>query len=293
MSWIADYKKSLKMKEVEEIFDLILYRPLAFIFVKSIIRTNITPNQLTLTAIVMGVIAGCFYSQGTQACFIAGAVFYLLFNVFDCSDGQLARLKRNGTHIGRIIDGIADYIAVTAVFIGVGIGFAAKSDNPAFWWTMLALAGFSNIIHSVLVDYYRNRFLDYVLERKNMFEEDLEDYKKEYEAVKDDKKKWLTRGIIRIYLRYMEFQGSLASKKKNEKLFKTTPQEYFQKNKTAIRIWVLLGPTSQITAMILCTIFMHVDIFCWIMVVGFNAITAIAWIVQKRIDSEFKLENKG
>ena len=133
MSWITDYKKSLKMKEVEEIFDLLLYRPLAFILVKSIIRTNITPNQLTIMAIVMGIISGCFYSQGTQICFIVGGLFYLLFNVFDCSDGQLARLKKNGTHTGRIIDGIADYIAAIAVFIGVGIGFASKSENHVFW----------------------------------------------------------------------------------------------------------------------------------------------------------------
>jgi len=287
MSWIKDYKKSLKMKEVEEIFDLILYRPLAFIFVKTIIRTNITPNHLTFAAIIMGIIAGCFYSQGIQNCFIAGGIFYLLFNVLDCSDGQLARLKKNGTHTGRIIDGIADYIAVISVFIGVGIGYAAKSENPAFWWTMLALAGLSNIIHSVLVDYYRNRFLDYVLERKNMFEEDLDDYKKEYEAVKNDKSKWLTKIIIRIYLKYMEFQGSITAKKKDKKSFNTTPQEYFQKNKTAIRIWVLLGPTSQITAMIVCTMFMRVDIFCWIMVAGFNAIAVTVWILQKRIDKTF------
>jgi hypothetical protein len=287
MSWITDYRKSLKMKEVEEIFDLILYRPLAFIFVKSIIRTNITPNHLTFAAIIMGIIAGCFYSQGNQSCFIAGGLFYLLFNVLDCSDGQLARLKKNGTHIGRIIDGIADYIAVVSVFIGVGIGFAAKSGNPAFWWIMLALAGLSNIIHSVLVDYYRNSFLDYVLERKNMFDEDLEDYKKEYEAIKDDKSKRLTKIIIRIYIKYMKFQGSITAKKKDVKLFKTTPQEYFQKNKTAIRIWVLLGPTSQITAMIICTMLMRVDIFCWIMVVGFNAIAILAWALQKRIDKTF------
>jgi phosphatidylglycerophosphate synthase len=287
MSWLADYRKSLKMKEVEEIFDLALYRPLAFALVKSIIRTRITPNHLTYLAILMGITAGCFYAQGTQMCFIAGGIFYLLFNMLDCADGQLARLKKNGTHVGRIIDGLADYTAVIAVFIGVGIGFAAKSNDPSFWWTMLSLAGASNILHSVLVDYYRNRFLDYVLGRKNMFEEDLEDYRKEYAAIKDVKGKWFTRGIISIYLKYMNFQGRLAAKKKDGKLFKTTPEEYYRKNKTSIRLWVLLGPTSQITAMIVCAMFMRVDIFCWIMIIGFNAMATIAWILQMSIDKSF------
>ncbi len=46
-----------------------------------------------------------------------------LYNIIDCSDGQLARLKKNGTHTGRIIDGSADYITAAFVFIGLGIGF--------------------------------------------------------------------------------------------------------------------------------------------------------------------------
>lgn len=65
MSWYSDYKKSLKMLEVEEIFDLFFYRPLAFILVKIIYRSNITPNQLTIGAIIMGIIGGIFYAQGS------------------------------------------------------------------------------------------------------------------------------------------------------------------------------------------------------------------------------------
>lgn len=63
MSWYSEYKKSLKSIEVEEIFDLFFYRPLAFILVKIIYPTNITPNQLTIGAIIMGIIGGIFYAK--------------------------------------------------------------------------------------------------------------------------------------------------------------------------------------------------------------------------------------
>jgi len=33
--------------------------------------------------------------------------------------------------------------------------------------------------------------------------------------------------------------------------------------------------------------FMRVDIFCWIMIIGFNAIAAIAWLIQNNIDKSF------
>jgi len=88
----------------------------------------------------------------------------------------------------------------------------------------------------------------------------------------------------------MKLQGSIAAKKKTGKVFRTTPHEYYRKNKTIIRLWVLIGPTSQITAMIVCSLFMRVDVFCWFMAAGFNAIAAAAWFLQKNIDSSFELE---
>jgi phosphatidylglycerophosphate synthase len=126
MSWYTEYKSSLKLGVVEEVLDIILYRPLAFLLVKAIYGTRITPNQLSITAILMGLVSGAFYALGEPACVIAGALFYLAFNICDCADGQLARLKKNGTPMGKIIDGIAEYTATSAVFIGRAIGFANR-----------------------------------------------------------------------------------------------------------------------------------------------------------------------
>ena len=290
MSWYSDYKKSLKMIEVEEIFDLFFYRPLAFLLVKIIYPTNITPNQLTIGAIIMGVIGGFFYAHGTPLSpqnFIIGAIFFMFFNILDCSDGQLARLKKNGTRTGRIIDGVADYIAVTAIYIGIGIGFANNTNNPTLYWILLALTGVSNTIHAILVDYYRNRFLDYVLVRKSTFEEDLDEFRQEYESIKYKKGKWFDRTIINLYLKYSGLQNNLAAKKSTEKLFKATPAQFLAKNKTIIRYWVFLGPTSQVTILILCSVFNRFDIFFWIMIVGFNSIALLNWLFQRNIDKQF------
>ena len=57
-------------------------------------------------------------------------MFYLLFNVLDCSDGQLARIKKNGTSVGRLLDGIADYIAAIAIYAGIAIGYTNKPGQP-------------------------------------------------------------------------------------------------------------------------------------------------------------------
>ena len=278
------------MTEVEEYFDLFFYRPLAFLLVKIIYRTNITPNQITYTSILAGIVAGCFYAQGTPYYFSVGALFFALYNIIDCSDGMLARLKKNGTHAGRIVDGFADYIATVSVFIGIGIGFAGRQSNPEYWWLLLVAAGLSNIIQSSLVDYYRNRFLDYVQRRKSTFEEGLDSFREEYNAIKDRNDKWLDRIILNLYFRYSAFKNNLAVKKKREKLFKATPEDYYKRNKTAVRFWVMIGPTAQITTVIICSLINRFDIFCWVMIIGFNGVAAIMRIVQRNIDMSFKEE---
>ena len=290
MSWYTDYKKSLKMTEIEEIIDLIFYRPLAFILVKIIYPTDITPNQITIASILFGISAGVIYATGTALSGLYGALFFMIYNVLDCSDGQLARLKKNGTHAGRIIDGIADYITAAAVFIGLGIGYPDHSYGHATWWLLLLTLAVSNIIQSVLVDYYRNRFLDYVLERKSTFEADMDSFRQEYRMLKDQKSKWFDRWVIGVYFKYSALQDKLIPKKKGEKLFKATPQDYYKKNKTAMRMWVLIGPTSQITAIMVCTAINRFHILFWLVIGLFNIIAVIMWIVQKNIDASFKNE---
>ena len=287
MSWYTEYKKSLKMAEIEEFFDLFFYRPLAFLLVKIVYRTNITPNQLTIIAIFFGFASGCVYATGLPNACLYGAILFMFFNVFDCSDGMLARLKKNGTHAGRIIDGIADYISTAAVFIGLGIGYPDHTYTHSFWWLLLFLAALSNVIQSAMVDYYRNRFLDYVLQRKSTFEEDMDSFREEYKVIKDQKNKWLDRWIIRRYFDYSAFQEKLTSKKKGEKLFKATPEEHYKKNKGIVRVWVNIGPTAQITAIMICSIINRFDIYFWLIIGVFNAIAAVAWIVQRNIDKTF------
>ncbi|MCX6322094.1 MAG: CDP-alcohol phosphatidyltransferase family protein [Bacteroidia bacterium] len=287
MNWFNEYKNSLKMAEVEEIIDLIFFRPLAFLLVISVYHTKIKPDHLTLAAMLMGLAGGCFYSFGLHLSCILGALFFLLFNILDCSDGQLARLKKNGTSVGRLLDGIADYIATVAIFIGIAIGYSQKAEQPLLMLILLSLSGVSIIIQEVLVDYYRTRFLDIVMKRKNTFEEGIEEYKNEYKIIKNQKGKWFDKTIIFIYLIYSKVQRNLAARKKREKFFNTNPQDYFNKNRIIIRFWVFMGPSAVITTLILCSLFYRFDIFFWIIIGGFNILAVLLWIIQRQIDKSY------
>lgn len=288
MGWVKEYKESLKLIEVEEVFDLVFYRPFAFLIVKAVYRTNITPNQLTFTSIILGVCGGYFFSIGKPAFITAGALLYIASNIFDCSDGQLSRLKHNGTVAGRIIDGIADFTVMIAIYIGIAIGFSSHQENSQFWLIMLIITGFSNLVHSILIDYYRNRFLDYYKQRKFDFEENLQVYKDAYFLAMQQKGKWFDRIIIFVYLKYCDLQRILVAKRKLTPHLKIDPQEYYRRNRVIMRLWLFLGPTTQITNLVVCSLFQRLDLFMWIVLIGFNGLALLLWIIQQVIDRTYK-----
>ena len=275
------------MKEVEEIPDLILYRPLAFLFVKAIYRTPLTPNNVSFAAVIAGILAGICFSTGNPSYFKAGAAMYLLFNILDCSDGQLARVKKMYSPLGKIVDGIADYASTLAVYLGIAFGYSLRSEKALLWTILLLMAGISNIIHGILVDYYRNRFLDYVREGKSTYETEIENQRKGYEQLRMNRGNIFLRAFLWIYFKYITVQKTLLHRKKQPVILNITPAEYYKKNKLLIRLWLLIGPTIQVTVLIVCSYINRFDIFIWIVLAAFNSLAAVLWGIQRLTDRKY------
>jgi hypothetical protein len=288
---LAEYKKSLKLLEVEELFDLLLYRPLAFIFVKGMARTRVTPNQLTLASMIFGFFGGAMYAVGTANAYAAGAVLYLIYNVLDCSDGQLARLKHSGSLIGRILDGIADYIAALAAYVGIGWGFARNSSNPAAMLALTVLAGLGNAVQAGLLDYYRNRFLDVVLERPHVLDKGIDEFRDEYNRMKKAKEKLFDRTVIRIYLAYCAVQKQFIGERLPADSPKVDAKKFYARNRVLIHCWTYLGPTTQWTLLIICSFLNRLDIYLvGVGIIG-SVLAAILFFIQKRTDLRLAASN--
>ena len=161
MSLYKEYKTSLKIIAAEEFFDLILFRPLAFVFVKGISSTRITPNQLTLVGILFYLVAGICISTGSVEAVFAAGLMISIGNVLDCADGQLARVKQTSSEFGRILDGIGDYVSAIALFVGIGMWGSSQSYDPLIWWMIVVATGVTYSWQASLVDYYRNEFIMY------------------------------------------------------------------------------------------------------------------------------------
>ena len=268
------------MIEVEETLDLVFYRPLAFGFVKLIYNTNLTPNQISYLALTIGVIGGSVFSHGTYAASVIAAILLIIYDILDCSDGQLARMKKNGTLTGRIIDGFSDYIVTIVAYIGIGIGFSLQTGDPVFAWTLTAAAGISNAVHAISLDYYRNQFMDNTLGRESTLGENLERFREEYQQRKSENGSLFETVLIYLYLKYSALQIRFAP----DNIVRFDSGEYYAGNKRILHFWTYLGPTTELSFMIICALFNRLDIYLWGILLAGNLYLLILYIWQQRIN---------
>ncbi len=279
-----EYKRSLKLLEIEELLDVMFYRPLAFAFVKSIYKTSITPNHITCIAVVFGIVGGGLLSVGTYQAGIAAAIFLPLSIVFDCADGMLARLKKNGSPFGRALDGLSDYIVGSTIYIGIAIGYAGHEHATALMLLTFA-AAISNSLHAVLVDYYRLRFVEYTRSPEAAV----------VITSSEESKEITQKGILEQFLaiidaKYAKAQRMITRRSTDNQLVRG--QEYYRKNKTILRYWTYLGTSTQLTFLIICAFIHRIDLYlCGIVVVG-NLYAITLSIIQSRIDAQLHFHSQ-
>jgi len=97
-------------------------RPLGRFLSKALIHTPVSPNQVSVFAIAVGVIAGWFFTRGSHSDMVIGAILLQLSAAIDCVDGDIARVVFKESNLGKWLDIIGDQIVHIAVFLGIGVG---------------------------------------------------------------------------------------------------------------------------------------------------------------------------
>ncbi|HEY2405905.1 MAG TPA: CDP-alcohol phosphatidyltransferase family protein [Polyangiaceae bacterium] len=107
MSAVEVYRKTSKVPDL--FWNAYVCRPIAAVFVDLLKGSRVTPNQITLVSLVVGVTsAGLLIAlPGTQGLVIAVLVFQASY-VLDCMDGMLARWRGIQSTPGHLLDFLMD-----------------------------------------------------------------------------------------------------------------------------------------------------------------------------------------
>jgi len=100
----------------------LVYIELGFLFTRLLVKTKITPNQITWFWGWMLVVSSLLFLTGNLWLYILGAVGWMVFISMDYTDGHVARYKKMFSKRGMFFDTMCHRITWPLLFLCIGIG---------------------------------------------------------------------------------------------------------------------------------------------------------------------------
>lgn len=155
-----------KCPAINEPVDTYFWEPLSYLFAKPMAKRKWSPNVATWISMILGVSGGVMFAFHNIWINLGGAILFLLSILFDCADGQIARLNHCGSLYGRMFDGFCDGIVYFSAYVGLAVH--CMLDNIPFtniqwsWWIFLVAVPVCAWFHSRqarIVDYHRQVYM--------------------------------------------------------------------------------------------------------------------------------------
>ncbi len=279
---------SIKLPEVEETFDIYFSRFFGYYFALIGKRLSMTPNQISIISLLVGALAGYFFYFQEDVVMILWACFFItLSGLLDSADGQLARMTKQSSDIGRVLDGTIDTVVFIACYFGACIYFL--EHGYGLWIFPIAIiAGYAHSAKSCVYEYYKAEFVYYVNADSGS-----------RIAYLDEMKKPENKGFIYLVLYYLEldymrkqtmFHGRERTHREKFEQYTFGVQgqkfsELYRKTNESIMTWwaLVCGTNVHRTVMMVTSLFGRMDWYFYFSIVTFFPLFAVVkW--QKRLD---------
>jgi hypothetical protein len=274
------FVRSLAFKaiEIEELADVFFFRPFGWIIARGAGALGMTPTHLSIAGTIVGLGgAALIYDDPGMLAF----ALLILSEIIDSSDGQLARMTGQVTEMGRVLDGVSDYIAHGAVYLAIAAGVVHRGGNSSIFVWML-LAGISNAMQSQMYDHYRTAYVAVVGVGRAPGNDSAKvpSWIRWLYSGYSMMQRWLIGGHAKV-------DAALAARSVAGRVREDDRARYRECFYRPVRGWNLLGPNTGLYALAVSIWLQRVDLFLVFMLVPMNLALIALWLWQGRADRKF------
>jgi phosphatidylglycerophosphate synthase len=286
---LPPFASVLKSREVEDPVNLWVHRPLAYGLVALLYRSPITPNQITLLSLLVGLAAGACFIVGTPSLMLWGGALLWTSAILDGADGILARAKRTFSELGRALDGTADMlVAVATVLPAVYHPWVANRDPVLLGMAPIAIG--TAVLHIYLYDFYKESFLQMTNPEWNGRPERIAEVEARLARVKADGGSLPELLASRLYVDLVRAQTRLVAltnpwARREGLQFQVSPATvdiYRRNNRAPIQAWALISLAPHSYLMAIAAMFDRIDVYLWARLVLANALFVVLLVWQRR-----------
>ncbi|MBW2062976.1 MAG: NTP transferase domain-containing protein [Deltaproteobacteria bacterium] len=135
-------------------------RPLSLRISRHLAKTPVTPNQISLAAFLISLLAAALFMVGGYITLALGGLLAQLASIVDGCDGEISRLKFQASPFGGWFDAVLDRYA--DAFLLFGLTWHAYGKNPQ---DAVMAVGFLAIIGSFMLSYTADKYDGLMRER--------------------------------------------------------------------------------------------------------------------------------
>lgn len=122
---------------------------------KRLVKTGITPNQITLMSTFLALVSTIFFSIGNQIYVFSGGIVAQTTSILDGCDGEIARLKMLDSPYGSWLDASLDRYVDAMIILGISYGYWLNHKDILIW-----IISFCSLIGSFMVSYTQTRYVE-------------------------------------------------------------------------------------------------------------------------------------
>lgn len=264
--------------EIEDPTNLYFIHPISARLVPLFAQSGITPNMVSLAGMACGLLAGVAYHfYSATWCAILGFVLMLTWHVMDGADGQLARLTKNYSEFGKIIDGVCDYVTFTAVYIGLALTMSVSMGG---WvWVLVVISGLAHAVQSAAYEMQRQDYNFLGLGRASAALPELAEKPKGIAGLLHHLyarvQLWASAGAGEFHAK---FAALIAAKPQQEASLRAAYREQFA---PVIRRWGVLCANYRTLGIFIAALIKLPVLYFLFEIIGFSAVLIILLEAQK------------
>ena len=280
--------------EIEDLTNLYFIHPIANRLTPLLARMHVRPNAVSVTGMACGILAGFAYFHFQQASWaLAGFLLMIAWHVLDGVDGQLARLTRSQSELGKILDGVCDYVTFIAVYAGLALALTTgHGQHHAGWvWLIVLAAGVCHALQAATYEAQRQEYDYWAWDRKSKG------------LVKPDASRGdaarapaVLRVLHDLYAAFQRRVGADLHRRLDE-LLSLRPdragrvrQRYRQVFAQPVRRWSILSANVRTTLIFICAILGAPLQYFWFEIIGFTMLLTVLAAIQRERSCRFLAE---
>lgn len=278
------FETLLKSREVEDPVNLWLHRPLAYGIVALLYKSPITPNQITVLAMLAGVASGLCFIEGSPALMVWGGALLWASAILDGADGILARAQGTTSALGRALDGASDaVVAISTVLPGFYHLYMQGADATLVVVATLAIA--TAVLHIELYDYYKESYLQMTRPSWSGEPERLADVEKKLDELRAQGAGFAKIAAWHAYIGLVRAQTRIVAKTnplgaREHLSFRVNEQTaalYRKHNRGPMQLWAAISLAPHSYTMAICAMLDRLDVYLWLRLFLANAI--FVWVL--------------